>query len=94
MFRSLSAGLAVALALSGPVFAQDDPVVAIVDGTEFRLSELQQSYLELPEQFRQMPMEAIFQPLVDRLIDGHLLLQAAEEADVAADPEEIGRAHV
>ena len=62
-------------------------MVAIVDGTEFRLSELEQSYQELPEQFRQMPLEAIFQPLVDRLIDGHLLLQAAAEADVAADPE-------
>lgn len=87
MYRSCSLGLALALALSVPAAAQDDPVVAIVDGTEFRLSELEASYLELPEQFRQMPMEAIFQPLVDRLIDGHLLLQAAEEADVAADPE-------
>ena len=73
--------------LSVPAAAEDDPVVAIVDGTELRLSELEASYLELPEQFRQMPIEAIYEPLLDRLIDGHLLLQAAEEADVAADPE-------
>lgn len=87
MSRVLFAGLALALAVSVPAAAEDDPVVAIVDGTEFRLSELEASYLELPEQFRQMPIEAIFQPLLDRLIDGHLLLQAAEAADVAADPE-------
>ncbi len=73
--------------LSVPAAAEDDPVIAIVDGTELRLSELEASYLELPEQFRQMPIEAIYEPLLDRLIDGHLLLQAAEEADVAADPE-------
>ena len=87
MVRFLSAGLALAMALSAPAAAEDDPVVAIVDGTEFRLSELEASYLELPEQFRQMPIEAIFQPLLDRLIDGHLLLQAAEAADVASAPE-------
>jgi len=91
MYRLLSAGLAVALlgsvAAAAPAVAQDDPVVAVVDGTEFRLSDLEASYQELPEQFRQMPIEAIYQPLVDRLIDGHLLLQAAEEADIAAEPE-------
>jgi peptidyl-prolyl cis-trans isomerase C len=83
------------MAWSAPAAAQDDPVIAIVNGTEFRLSELEESYQGLPEQFRQMPIEAIYQPLLDRLIDGHLLLEAAEEADVAADPEvqaEIDRA--
>lgn len=87
MTRLLALGLAVGLALASPVQAEDDPVVAIVDGTEFRLSDLRESYLELPEQFRQMPIEAIYEPLLDRLIDGHLLLQAAEAADMAADPE-------
>lgn len=88
MTRLLPLGLALGLLAGVPALAQDDdPVVAVVDGTEFRLSELQESYLELPEQFRQMPLETIYEPLLDRLIDGHLLLQAAEAADVAADPE-------
>jgi peptidyl-prolyl cis-trans isomerase C len=87
MYRVIPAGLAIALLVSVPAAAEDDPVVAVVDGTEFHLSDLEQSYLELPEQFRQMPIEAIYQPLLDRLIDGHLLLQAAEAADVAADPD-------
>jgi len=87
MLRFVTAGLAAVMLSTVPAAAEDDPVVAIVDGTEFRLSELEASYLELPEQFRQMPIEAIYQPLLDRLIDGHLLLQAAEAADVAADPE-------
>ena len=87
MTRLLPLGLVLGLILNAPASAQDDPIVAIVDGTEFRLSELEQSYLELPEQFRQMPIEAIYDPLLDRLIDGHLLLQAAEAADIAAEPE-------
>jgi peptidyl-prolyl cis-trans isomerase C len=87
MYRILSTGLVVAVLASTAAVAQDDPVVATVDGTEFRLSELEASYSQLPEQFRQMPIEAIYQPLLERLIDSHLLLQAAEEAGVAAEPE-------
>ncbi len=32
-----------------------------------------------------MPLEMIYDPLVDRLVDGHLLLKAAEAQDLAAD---------
>lgn len=67
--------------------AEDDPIVAVVEGTEFRLSDLRQSYADLPEQFRQMPLEAIYDPLLDRLIDGQLLLEQAEADNVAAEPE-------
>jgi peptidyl-prolyl cis-trans isomerase C len=93
---SLALVLALGLVTAPPVLAQDasadgaaaeNPVVAIVDGTEFRLSDLEASYQELPEQFRQMPMQMLYDPLVDRLVDGHLLLKAAENANVAADPE-------
>jgi peptidyl-prolyl cis-trans isomerase C len=87
MTRLLPLGLTLGLMISAPGMAEDDPVVAIVGDTEFRMSELEETYLELPEQFRQMPIEAIFEPLLDRLIDGHLLLQAAEEANLADDPE-------
>ncbi len=87
MIRLLPLGLMLGLMFSVPALAEDDPVVAIVGDTEFRLSELEESYLELPEQFRQMPMEAIYDPLLDRLIDGHLLLRAAEAANLADDPE-------
>lgn len=90
MIRLLPLGLVLGLILNISASAQDDPIVAIVDTTEFRLSDLQESYLDLPEQFRQMPIEAIFDPLLDRLIDGHLLLQAAEAADIAAEPEVQG----
>jgi peptidyl-prolyl cis-trans isomerase C len=92
-YQSLALVLALALAAAGPAFAQDetadaagdDPIVATVDGTEFRLSDLEASYQELPEQFRQMPLEMIYDPLIDRLVDGHLLLEAAEAQDIAAD---------
>jgi len=89
--------LALALVLTTSASAQDnsepstpvedDPIVAVVEGTSFRLSDLRQSYTDLPEQFRQMPLEAIYDPLLDRLIDGQLLLEAAEADNVAAEPE-------
>ena len=93
--QPLALALALALAAAGQALAQDDtaeaaadnPVVATVDGTEFRLSDLEDSYADLPEQFRQMPLEMIYDPLVDRLVDGHLLLEAAEAQDIAADEE-------
>lgn len=93
MTRLILSSLALALVLAAPASAQeesaaaDDPVVAVVEGTEFRLSDVRQSYAQLPAQFRQMPLEAIYEPLLDRLIDGHLLLRRAEDQNVAADPE-------
>lgn len=89
MTRLLRFGLALALALgtAGAAAAQDDPVVAKVGDTEFHRSDLEQSYKELPEQFRQMPVEAIYDPLLDRLIDGQLLLEAAEAEKLATDPD-------
>ena len=87
MIRLLPLSLALVLATGVAASAQDDPVVAIVDGTEFRLSDLEQTYRELPEQFRQMPLEALYEPLVDRLIDGELILRAAEASNLAEDSE-------
>lgn len=87
MTRFLPLGFALALVLASPATAQDDPVVAVVDGTEFRLSDLEESYADLPEQFRQMPLEVLYAPLLDRLIDGELLLRAAEAENIADDPE-------
>ena len=80
------------LALSLPVHAQqpgptEDPVVAIVDGTEVHRSEVEAVARALPEQYRQVPLPQIYGMLLDRAIDFRLLAQAAEAADLAEDPD-------
>jgi peptidyl-prolyl cis-trans isomerase C len=79
------------LALSLPVQAQEaapeDPVVAIVDGTEVHRSDVEAVARALPEQFRQVPLPQIYGMLLDRAIDFRLLANAAEEQDLAADPD-------
>ncbi|MCB1990965.1 MAG: peptidylprolyl isomerase [Geminicoccaceae bacterium] len=89
MTRLLRFGLALLLVLgtASAASAQEDPVVAKVGDTEFHRTDLEQSYQELPEQFRQMPIEAIYDPLLDRLIDGQLLLEAAEAENLASDAD-------
>ena len=91
--QPLALVLAFALAASGAALAQDDaaeaaaddPVVATVNGTEFRMSDLEASHQELPQQYRQMPLEVIYDTLIDRLVDGQLLLEAAEAENIADD---------
>jgi peptidyl-prolyl cis-trans isomerase C len=86
---ALSLGL---LALSLPVHAQqaapaEDPVVAIVDGAKVRRSEVEAVARALPEQYRQVPLPQIYGMLLDRAIDFRLLSNAAEEQDLAEDPD-------
>ena len=84
-------GLAL-VALGLPVHAQetapdDDPVVAVVDGTEVRRSEVEGLARGLPEQYRQIPLPQIYGMLLDRAIDFRLLANAAEEENLADDPD-------
>jgi peptidyl-prolyl cis-trans isomerase C len=79
------------LLLSTPVWAQqpstdEDTVVAIVDGVAVHRSELEEVARGLPEQFRQMPMQALYGILLDRVIDFRLLANEAERREVADDP--------
>jgi peptidyl-prolyl cis-trans isomerase C len=88
--KQLIAVLGVLL-LSTPVWAQqpgadEDPVVAIVDGVAVHRSELEEVARGLPEQFRQMPLQALYGILLDRVIDFRLLANEAERLDVGNDP--------
>ena len=63
------------LALAVPVRAQTtDPVVAIVNGTQLKKSDLEAAYASLPDQYRQMPLDAIYDPLLEQVVDSQLLL--------------------
>ncbi|HMR33353.1 MAG TPA: peptidylprolyl isomerase [Geminicoccaceae bacterium] len=91
MRRLLLTATAVALCLAAPVAvlqAADpaDPVVAKVDGAEIHKSEIDAAYAVLPDQYRQMPIEMLYDPLLQRVIDTRLLAMAAEKKGLADDP--------
>lgn len=77
-----SVAVAAMLAFSGPALAQTEPsrdtVLAIVNGTEITVGHLLAARDSLPEQFRSMPAEALFQPLVEQLIEQTAIMQEAE----------------
>ncbi|WGF90046.1 peptidylprolyl isomerase [Marinivivus vitaminiproducens] len=72
-----------------PAQAQEeggDPVVARVNGVEVHRSEVDAAAAELPEQFRQMPPQALYTPLLERVIDTKLLAARAEDEKLGDDP--------
>lgn len=92
MRLSTYAAIAVVLPVFiGSAMAQEDPVVATINGNELSLSDLEQAYVRLPQQYRQAPLDTVFEPLLEQVIDGELILEQAEldkladDADVAAE---------
>ena len=76
------------LAIALPSRAQTtDPVVAVVNGKQIKKSDVEAVYATLPEQYRQMPLEQIFDPLVEQVVTSQLLLAKAEQEKVADNPE-------
>ena len=57
-------------------------VVATVDGEEIYLSEILLQIQQLPQQYQQAPMEQIYPPMLDRVIDSRLIAKAAREAGI------------
>lgn len=84
-----SVALVAILAIAAPVAAQDAPsrdtVLATVNGTEITLGHLLAARDALPEQFRGMPADALFQPLIEQLIEQTAIMQ---EADGTLSPRE------
>jgi peptidyl-prolyl cis-trans isomerase C len=93
---------ALAMALvAAPVWAQsprpaqapaapasaDDPVLARVDGAVIRRSDVLQFQRNLPPQFQQMPIEALIEPIMDRLISQKLLAADGRKQNLQNDPQ-------
>ena len=74
-----------------PMQLSPDQVVARIDGRELTVSDLEEIYNELPEQFRQMPFEMLYPNLVENAIDSELLIAAAQSASLQDDPEVVAR---
>ncbi len=65
-----------------PAFAQDEggDVVARVNGMEVTRDEVATAILQLPAEYQQVPMEILWQPILDQVIDRKLLAAAADES--------------
>jgi len=66
--------------------AVKDPVVAIVNGQQIRLSELEIAQQSLPQQYRSMPLQAVFPALLERIIDSKLVVQEGKKTKTNEDP--------
>jgi len=65
----------------------DNTVVARVDGTELRLSDVKAAQQNLPPQAQKLPLEKIYPMLLDRLVDGMLIAEAGRKEHLDRDPE-------
>ena len=63
-----------------------DPVVAVVNGQQIRLSELEIAQQSLPQQYRSMPLQAVFPALLERIIDSKLVVQEGKKTKTNEDP--------
>ncbi len=87
--RKIAAALATFLAVSavaGPVSAEDDPVIARVNGNEILRSQLMQAHENLPNEYKQVPLDQIYPMLLTSLIDSKLVAQDAKARNL--DEEE------
>ncbi|NQW54515.1 MAG: peptidylprolyl isomerase [Rhodospirillales bacterium] len=66
--------------------AVKDPVVAVVNGQQIRLSELEIAQQSLPAQYRTMPLQAVFPALLERIIDSKLVVQEGKKTKTNDDP--------
>ena len=58
---------------------RDDPVVAIVDGAPIQRSDVEEARGRLPARMRQLPLQAVFDLLLDSLINTKLVAGQARE---------------
>jgi len=66
--------------------ASADPVVAVVNGKEIHRSEVIDAQQSIP-QARQMPLEQIYDQLLDQVITNELVLDQAKKAKLEDDPQ-------
>jgi len=67
--------------------AQQDPVVARVNGTELHRSDVLTARQMLPAQVQQIPFEQVYPQLLDTLVTNLLAAQAGRKQKLSEDPE-------
>jgi len=67
--------------------AQDDPILATVNGEAIYGSDVNAMYASLPQHYQQMPPENLLPQMMDNLVGRKLLAQAARTGGMLDDPE-------
>lgn len=82
------AALAAFCCLAGPAAAQPaaDPVVARVDGSEIRMSDVQDAIQNLPAEYRNMPAQNLYPALIEQLVDRKAVAVLAHKEGLDKDP--------
>ena len=65
----------------------DDPIVAKVNGQVLRRSDLDIQLRSAPPQIQQQPLDKIYQPLLNNMVNAELLDQAARKAKLDQNPQ-------
>jgi peptidyl-prolyl cis-trans isomerase C len=74
------AALLVSTTLSAPLHAaNEDPVLATVNGIEIKQSEITRMQASLPQQYKQIPLHMILPNLIDSVVDGYLAAQYSRD---------------
>ena len=84
----LVTGLMISTALAGSrVVAQEDKVVASVNGVAIKTSDVEMAAEDLLAQLQSVPPKQRFQFLIEYLVERQLLAQAADKAKIASTDE-------
>jgi peptidyl-prolyl cis-trans isomerase C len=95
--RAAAASVVLALAAAPVAHAAEkdaakDPVVATVNGDKIMLSELKALQADFPQaRVRAIPLARIYKPLLELVIQIHLLSAEARKTGLAKDPEVVRR---
>lgn len=72
---------------AAPMRGGNDPVVASVEGTPIYLSDMRRDEQSLPPDLRNMPFEALFPILLNRMVDQEALVMLARRDGLENNPE-------
>jgi len=86
MRLAILAGCAAAFIAVLPARAEEDPVVAVVNGNEIHRSKVVESAQSLPQEYQQN-FDQIYPALLERMVSLELLAEEARKANLQDDPE-------
>ena len=82
--------LLLGLSVSAVVSAEEkkqNPVVALVDGSEIRLSQVTEARTRLPAQYGNLPVQVVFPMLLNSLVDTRLMAAQARKIGLHEETE-------
>jgi peptidyl-prolyl cis-trans isomerase C len=88
-FKTCGSLFIFALAMAAPqaAIAQEDPVVAVVNGIKIVRSEIEEARLRLPERLSNVPLQSVYGMLVNSLVDTKLVAAEARKINLQNDKQ-------